>query len=163
MMIYDMVASGKRLKALRKQAGKTQEQVAEAVGLEPGTISRIERGVKGMSIDSLLMFSEIQGVSTDYILKGDETMTPSDALLEELEALVQKYKSLQEIKGEFGVGKQTTFQFFIEINNRRCYNIVNGYYVGCRVSGKLIYKGTLKQVGKQIVDVRMFCLLHLHS
>lgn len=54
MMIYDMEASGKRLKALRKQAEKTQEQVAEAVGLEPGTISRIERGVKGMSIDSLL-------------------------------------------------------------------------------------------------------------
>ena len=94
MMIYDMVASGKRLKELRKQAGKTQEQVAEAVGLEPGTISRIERGAKGMSIDSLLMFSEIYGVSTDYILKGDETMTPSDALLEELEALVQKYMSL---------------------------------------------------------------------
>ena len=94
MIIYDMEASGKRLKELRKQAGKTQEQVAEAVGLEPGTISQIERGAKGMSIDSLLMFSEIYGVSTDYILKGDETMTPSDALLEELEALVQKYKSL---------------------------------------------------------------------
>ncbi len=28
-MIYDMEASGKRLKELRKQAGKTQEQVAE--------------------------------------------------------------------------------------------------------------------------------------
>ena len=93
-MIYDMEASGKRLKILRKQTEKTQEQVAEAVGLEPGTISRIERGAKGMSIDSLLMFSEIYGVSTDYILKGDETTTPSDALLEELGALVQKYKSL---------------------------------------------------------------------
>ena len=77
-----------------KQAGKTQEQVAEAVGLEPGTISRIERGAKGMSIDSLLMFSEIYGVSTDYILKGDKTVASSDALLEELGALVQKYKSL---------------------------------------------------------------------
>ena len=52
------------------EAPETQEQVAEAVGLEPGTISRIERGAKGMSIDSLLMFSEIYGVSTDYILKG---------------------------------------------------------------------------------------------
>ena len=94
MMIYDMVASGKRLKALRKQAGETQEQVAEAVGLEPGTISRIERGAKEMSIDSLLMFSEIYRVSTDYILKGDQPVTSSDALLEELGALVQKYKSL---------------------------------------------------------------------
>ena len=94
MMIYDMEASGKRLKELRKQAGKTQEQEAEAVGLELGTISRIERGAKGMSIDSLLMFSEIYGVSTDYILKGDKTVTTPDALLEELGALVQKYKSL---------------------------------------------------------------------
>ena len=94
MMIYDMEASGKRLKELRKQAGKTQEQVAEAVGLEPGTISRIERGAKGMSIDSLLMFSEIYGVSMDFILKGDKTGAPSDALLEELRALVRKYKSL---------------------------------------------------------------------
>ena len=93
-MIYDMVASGKRLKALRKQTGKTQEQVAEAVGLEPGTISRIERGAKGMSIDSLLMFSEIYRVSTDYILKGDQSVTSSDALLEELGALVQNYMSL---------------------------------------------------------------------
>ena len=30
----------------------------------------------------------------EKIGKGDETMTPSDALLEELGALVQKYKSL---------------------------------------------------------------------
>lgn len=47
-----------------------------------------------MSIDSLLMFSEIYGVSTDYILKGDKAVTPSDALLEELGALVQKYKNM---------------------------------------------------------------------
>ena len=94
MMIYDMEASGKRLKTLRKQAEKTQEQVAEAVGLEPGTISRIERGVKGMSIDSLLMFSEIYGVSMDFILKGNQMVTSSDTLLEELRALVQKYKNM---------------------------------------------------------------------
>lgn len=93
MIIYDMEASGKRLKTLRKQAEKTQEQAAEAVGLEPGTISRIERGVKGMSIDSLLMFSEIYGVSTDFILKGNQIVTSSDTLLEELGALVQKYRS----------------------------------------------------------------------
>ena len=47
-----------------------------------------------MSIDSLLMFSEIYRVSTDYILKGDQPVTSSDALLEELGALVQKYKNM---------------------------------------------------------------------
>ena len=49
-----------------------------------------------MSIDSLLMFSEIYRVSTDYILKGDKTVASSDALLEELGALVQKYRNMQE-------------------------------------------------------------------
>lgn len=93
-MIYDMVASGKRLKALRKQAGKTQEQVAEAVGLEPGTISRIERGAKGMSIDSLLMFSEIYGVSTDYILKVT-MQTDENGRFSDIEKKVPENKRMQ--------------------------------------------------------------------
>ena len=94
MMIYDMETSGKRLKALRKQAEKTQEQVAEAVGLEPGTISRIERGVKGMSIDSLLMFSEIYGVSTDYILKVT-MQTDENGRFSDIEKKVPENKRMQ--------------------------------------------------------------------
>lgn len=93
-MIYDMEASGKRLRELRKWAGKTQEQVAEVVGVEPGTISRIERGVKGPSIETLLMLSHVYGVSTDYILKGDGNKSTSNDLLKELESMVQKYKQL---------------------------------------------------------------------
>ena len=94
MIIYDMEASGKRLKTLRKQAKKTQEQVAEAVGLEPGTISRIERGVKGMSIDSLLMFSEIYGVSTDYILKVT-MQTDENGRFSDIEKKVPENKRMQ--------------------------------------------------------------------
>ena len=82
------------LNQLSGSVTETQEQVAEMVGLEPATISRIERGVKGLSIDSLLVLSEVYEISTDYILKGDKTTTPSDALLNELSALVQKYKSI---------------------------------------------------------------------
>lgn len=93
-MIYDMEASGKRLKELRKQAGMTQTQVAEAIGLEPGTISRIERGIKGSSIETLLLFSDVYRVSTDYILKGNEIKSESNALLKDLEAVLQKYKSM---------------------------------------------------------------------
>lgn len=37
-------AFGSRLRDLRIQAGLTQEQLAEAVRLSPGTISNIERG-----------------------------------------------------------------------------------------------------------------------
>lgn len=50
-------------------------------------------GASDIPLDQLHEFKG-HGVSTDYILKGDKTVAPSDALLEELGALVQKYKSL---------------------------------------------------------------------
>lgn len=78
-MTYDLTASGKRLQELRKQMGKTQEEVAEQIGLSTNGISKIERGNKGCSVDTLLEFSEFYGVSVDYILKGDDGCNMPDA------------------------------------------------------------------------------------
>ena len=50
-MYYDMVESGKRIKALRKEHGLTQEQLAEQLGVAANTIARIETGNRGISID----------------------------------------------------------------------------------------------------------------
>ena len=41
-MYYDLVESGKRIKALRKEHGLTQEQLAEQLGVAANTIARIE-------------------------------------------------------------------------------------------------------------------------
>lgn len=43
-MYYDLVESGKRIKALRKEHGLTQEQLAEQLGVAANTIARIETG-----------------------------------------------------------------------------------------------------------------------
>ena len=40
-MYYDLVESGKRIKALRKEHGLTQEQLAEQLGVAANTIARI--------------------------------------------------------------------------------------------------------------------------
>lgn len=83
-MIYDMEASGKRLKELRKQAGKTQEQVAEDLNIAVETISRIERGKRGCSVDLLLMLSEYYQTSVDYILKGTDDLESEEVQLDML-------------------------------------------------------------------------------
>lgn len=77
-MIYDMEASGKRLKTLRKQAEKTQEQMAEDLNLAVETISRIERGKRGCSVDMLLMLSEYYQTSVDYLLKGADNLASEE-------------------------------------------------------------------------------------
>ena len=50
-MYYDLVESGKRIKALRKEHGLTQEQLAEQLGVAANSIARIETGNRGISID----------------------------------------------------------------------------------------------------------------
>ena len=49
---------GKRIKKLRESKGYTQEQLAEIVGLEYQTISRIETGMYFTSYDTLTKMSE---------------------------------------------------------------------------------------------------------
>ena len=48
-MYYDLVESGKRIKALRKKHGLTQEQLAEQLGVAANTIARIETGNRGIA------------------------------------------------------------------------------------------------------------------
>jgi len=52
---------GRRIKALRKQAGLTQEGLAERVGLNPKYISGIERGRENPTLDTLLRLARELG------------------------------------------------------------------------------------------------------
>ena len=68
---YDISKTAERIKNLRKKAGYTQEQVADLLNVDRRTISNIEGGKKGCSVDMLLRLSELYGVTLDYLLKGD--------------------------------------------------------------------------------------------
>lgn len=71
MISYDISKTAGRIKNLRKKAGYTQEQVADLLNVDRRTISNIEGGKKGCSVDMLLRLSELYGVTLDYLLKGD--------------------------------------------------------------------------------------------
>lgn len=53
-MYYDQKESGKRIAALRKEKGLTQEQLAEKLNISTSTLGKIERGIQGFSIDLLI-------------------------------------------------------------------------------------------------------------
>lgn len=54
MLIVDRVEIGERLRLLRKRAGRTQAELAEAAGIADRTYADIERGTATMRLDTLL-------------------------------------------------------------------------------------------------------------
>ena len=61
-----------RLQELRKQAGYSQEQVAEMLGISRQAISKCETGQGNPDIDNVVKLKKIYNVSADYILLGHE-------------------------------------------------------------------------------------------
>lgn len=66
----DLKAIGSRIKAERKKTGLTQEGLSEIVNVTPHYIYEIERGMKAMSVETLMNLSEALELSVDYILYG---------------------------------------------------------------------------------------------
>jgi len=62
---------GKRIKAVRRRAGITLNELAEATGLNKGYLSRIESGEKSPSISSILKLSAGLKVRTSQLF-GEE-------------------------------------------------------------------------------------------
>ena len=68
IMYYDIVESGKRIKEMRKKAGMTQEELADAIGMTREALARIETGKNGTSVDGIINFAHYFKTSTDNIL-----------------------------------------------------------------------------------------------
>ncbi len=60
--------SGTKLKMLRKQAGMTQQQVADRIGVTKSVISFYELKERCPSPDVLVKYAKIFHVTTDYLL-----------------------------------------------------------------------------------------------
>ena len=54
-----LVALGEKIKSLRKDLGFSQEQFAEQLGVNRGTVIRIESGTQNSTIQMLLSISEV--------------------------------------------------------------------------------------------------------
>ena len=73
---------GKRIRTLRRQAGLTQEQLAERANLSPSYLSHVERGTKRLSLDALEQIAEALAVPMTSLLTS-QTSDGSAPLLPE--------------------------------------------------------------------------------
>ena len=61
---------GEAVRLGRKEAGFSQEKLAEKAGLSTVFISRIERGIESPSVDNLLKVAKALGVRVSDLVEG---------------------------------------------------------------------------------------------
>ena len=99
---------GERLQGLRKDKGLSQEKVAEELKVSRQSVSKWERGESFPEMDKVIALSNILGVSTDFLLKGEDE---------------------KEVEGDHKTsnGNGITFGKISELVNRKGY--IAGYIV----------------------------------
>lgn len=102
--MYNIVESGKRLKKLRMEKGKTQSEIADALSISLETVSKIERGNRGMSVDLLSAFSDYFNVSMDYIAKGNGIQDKAETILEVNSLLERVPHEYEEVVKKMMIG-----------------------------------------------------------
>ena len=64
------IAVGNHIQLVREEAGYTQDTLSELLDITPNHLSAIERGVSGISLETLQRLCLLRGVSADRILFG---------------------------------------------------------------------------------------------
>lgn len=84
---------GAHIRAARRNADLTQEQLSESIGVTPQYLSDLERGLVGTSLTTLMKICRSLHVSSDFLLFGDSSPAGSGN-----PTLVEKIQSLPESK-----------------------------------------------------------------
>ena len=79
-MNYAIKRSGKRIRQLRIHLGYTQGMLAQELSIDRSFLSHVEAGKKGCSVDLLVQFSSVFGVSIDYLVLGTVQRGLSEAV-----------------------------------------------------------------------------------
>lgn len=99
MLIYNFRTIGNKLLAIRKKAGLTQSEVAEAANLSDRTYADIERGTVNMRIETVLKICDALHITPDEVLTEDNPniSAKQELLFKELEtcSLHQKDTALE--------------------------------------------------------------------
>lgn len=62
---------GERLRELRLARGLTQERLAEIAGLHKNYVGEVERGLRNVGLDNIVLIARALKVSPDQFFKND--------------------------------------------------------------------------------------------
>lgn len=69
-----------KIQQLRKSRGLSQEQLAEKLDISRQAVSKWESGTSTPDIEKIVLMSELFEVSTDYLIKGEETSKSNETV-----------------------------------------------------------------------------------
>ena len=93
---------GVRMAQSRKRAGYTQERLGELTDLSVKMISAAENGHKAMRPENIVKICSCLSISTDYLLKGEDSALSALVGSDRISALTAKQKNaLQSIVDDF--------------------------------------------------------------
>ena len=100
-MYYNVVESGLRIRKLRSERNMTRQYLADKIGVSLDALRKIETGVNGAKIDTLVNIADLFHVELDYLICGCEREVKFDRLLAGMaEKEVQfVYKILESVTG----------------------------------------------------------------
>lgn len=89
-------AIGARLARQRQDAGLTQEEVAERLGVGNEAVSRMERGVATPTVVRIFEFAELYGCRVDHLLMeaSDREIDQAAVLIDQLSGLALSDRQL---------------------------------------------------------------------
>jgi transcriptional regulator with XRE-family HTH domain len=114
--------TGQRIKTLRIEKSLTQEDLGEKLGLDRGTISKIERGENAPTVKTLIALREIFGVSVDWVLTGKGLKNPidiDDDLMEMIEDLTNNHTAKIKVLSFFYNYKAKNLSQFVKKKNKK--------------------------------------------
>jgi len=85
---------GARLRQQRAQAGLTQDQLAEHLGVSKRTQGNYESGASDAPASYLSMAASLLGFDVLFIVSGTRATLKSEALTEAEDSIVQQYRSI---------------------------------------------------------------------
>lgn len=95
-MNYNPKEYGMRITKLRKELGKTQQEMADLLHTSLDNYRGIEKGRQNPSLDLLVAMSAAFGVSLDRLVLGRMTLTDRNHVQRELEDIMIQISRLKD-------------------------------------------------------------------
>jgi len=87
------------IKTIREKQGLLQKEVALHIGVDKSTYSKIEKGLREITVAELQKLTKLFNLTTDQILNYDENNIPKEVIIED-KTTIEQMQLIQELEEE---------------------------------------------------------------
>jgi hypothetical protein len=85
-------AIGTRIRALRREKGITQDELADSVGVSRSAVAQWETGRAGQITGNLSRIADVLEINVEYLMYGDDKQAPGEARQGDEMAILRLYR-----------------------------------------------------------------------